>query len=114
MISVAAHPGYAATELQTLGPQLAGNKLVERVVNVGNRVFAQSADNGALPALYAATMPDVHGGEFFGPGGFLEMRGAPKRVGMTRAAGNDDDARRLWTVSESLTGVTYEGLAAVG
>src|SRR4051794_9176028 len=114
VISVGAHPGYAATELQTLGPQLAGNKVVERVVNVGNRVFAQSADSGALPALYAATMPDVHGGEFFGPGGFLEMRGAPKRVGMTRAAGNDDDARRLWTVSESLTGVTYEGLAAVG
>ena len=44
----------------------------------------------------------------------LEMRGAPKRVSMSRAAGNDDDARRLWTVSESLTGVTYEGLAAVG
>jgi NAD(P)-dependent dehydrogenase (short-subunit alcohol dehydrogenase family) len=114
VISVAAHPGYAATELQTLGPKMAGNRLVERIVDVGNRVFAQSADDGALPALYAATMPDVHGGEFFGPGGFMEMRGAPKQVGMTRAAGNDDDARRLWTVSESLTGVTYEGLAAVG
>lgn len=114
VISIGAHPGYAATELQTLGPRIAGNRLVERVVNVGNRVFAQSADDGALPALYAATMPDVHGGEFFGPGGFMEMRGAPKRVGMTRAARDDDAARRLWTVSESLTGVQYEGLAAVG
>jgi NAD(P)-dependent dehydrogenase (short-subunit alcohol dehydrogenase family) len=114
VISVAAHPGYAATELQTLGPKMAGNRLVERIVHVGNRVFAQSADDGALPALYAATMPGVHGGEFFGPGGFMEMRGAPKQVGMSRAAGNDDDARRLWTVSESLTGVPYEGLAAVG
>jgi NAD(P)-dependent dehydrogenase (short-subunit alcohol dehydrogenase family) len=114
VISVAAHPGYAATELQTLGPKMAGNRLVERIVHVGNRVFAQSADDGALPALYAANMPGVHGGEFFGPGGFMEMRGAPKQVGMSRAAGNDDDARRLWTVSESLTGVPYEGLAAVG
>jgi hypothetical protein len=87
---------------------------MERIVNVGNRVFAQSADAGALPALYAATMPDVHGGEYFGPGGFAEMRGAPQRVGMTKGARNDDDARRLWTVSESLTGVAYEALAAVG
>jgi NAD(P)-dependent dehydrogenase (short-subunit alcohol dehydrogenase family) len=114
VISVAAHPGYAATELQTLGPQMAGNRLVERIVHVGNRIFAQSADDGAWPALYAATMPGVHGGEFFGPGGFMEMRGAPKQVGMSRAARNEDDARRLWTVSESLTEVPYEGLAAVG
>jgi NAD(P)-dependent dehydrogenase (short-subunit alcohol dehydrogenase family) len=114
VISVASHPGYAATDLQTLGPQVAGNKLAEWLMGLGNRIFAQSADDGALPALYAATMPDVKGGEYFGPGGFVEMRGAPKRVGMTSAARNDDDARRLWTVSESLTNVKYEALAAVG
>jgi NAD(P)-dependent dehydrogenase (short-subunit alcohol dehydrogenase family) len=114
VISVAAHPGYAATDLQTLGPKQSGSKLQERIYELGNRIFAQSADGGALPALYAATMPDVHGGEYFGPGGFMEMRGAPKRVDMTKAARNDDDARRLWTVSEELTGIRYEGLAAVG
>ena len=106
--------GYAATDLQTLGPKQSGSKLQERIYELGNRIFAQSADDGALPALYAATMPDVHGGEYFGPGGFMEMRGAPKRVDMTKAARNDDDGRRLWTVSEELTGVRYEGLAAVG
>lgn len=114
VISVAAHPGYAATELQTHGPRLAGNKLMERLANLGNRIFAQSADGGALPALFAATMPAVHGGEYFGPGGFAEMRGAPKRVVAGRAARDDDAARRLWDVSESLTGVRYEALAAVG
>jgi NAD(P)-dependent dehydrogenase (short-subunit alcohol dehydrogenase family) len=114
VVSVAAHPGYAATDLQTLGPKQSGSKLQERIYGLGNRVFAQSADDGALPALYAATMPDVHGGEYFGPGGFMEMRGTPKRVGMTKAALNDDDARRLWTVSEDLTDVRYEALAAVG
>ena len=114
VLSVAAHPGYASTDLQTLGPRLAGNQLAETFMKFGNAIFAQSADGGALPALYAATMPDVRGGEYFGPGWPGEMRGAPKRVGMSRAARSDETARRLWEVSESLTGIPYDALAPAG
>jgi hypothetical protein len=77
------------------------------MVAVGSRVVAQSDAAGALPQLYAATMPDVASGDYFGPGGPFEVRGAPARVGMARAARDDTAARRLWALSEDLTGVTY-------
>jgi len=69
--------------------------------------MAQSAAGGALPTLYGATAPDVQSGEFFGPDGFLQQRGAPKRVKASSKAYDTDTARRLWEVSEELTGVTY-------
>jgi hypothetical protein len=72
----------------------------------GNRVFAQDEDGGALPTLYAAVV-DVPGDSFAGPGGFLEQRGAPKLVGRSAAAQEVDVARRLWDVSEELTGVRF-------
>jgi hypothetical protein len=62
---------------------------------------------GALPQLYAATMPDVVANDYWGPDGFMEQRGHPKRVGRTKKAQSAADARRLWTLSEELTGVTY-------
>ncbi|RIL05328.1 MAG: short-chain dehydrogenase [Proteobacteria bacterium] len=110
-ISAAAHPGYAATNLQTAGPRMAGARLFERLSLLGNRVFAQTADAGALPTLYAATAPDVQGGDYIGPGGFGEMRGAPRKVGCTARARNAADAARLWQLSESLTGVRFDALA---
>jgi hypothetical protein len=70
-------------------------------------VIAQSADRGALPQLYAATAPGVEGGTFVGPDGFQEMRGHPTLVQPTPEAQDADIARRLWAVSEELTGVTY-------
>jgi NAD(P)-dependent dehydrogenase (short-subunit alcohol dehydrogenase family) len=100
--SVAAHPGYAATHLQTASPPL----IDRTILSVLNRVVAQSADRGALPALYAATM-DVPGGSYAGPDGPSELRGSPHLVSMTARAQDPDDARRLWEVSEQLTGVTY-------
>jgi NAD(P)-dependent dehydrogenase (short-subunit alcohol dehydrogenase family) len=102
LTSVAAHPGYAATHLQSASPPL-----VDRtVLSVLNRVVAQSADRGALPSLYAATM-ELPGGSYSGPDGMSELRGSPHLVSMTARAQDPDDARRLWEVSEQLTGVTY-------
>jgi len=101
--SVAAHPGYAATNLQSHT-----ESIQDRVMAVSNRIFAQSDEQGAWPTLYAATTPDLPGGSYVGPGGFLEQRGNPKLVGSSAAARDEDTARRLWDVSEELTGVQYE------
>ena len=101
IVSAAAHPGWAATHLQS------GAGATKKLSELGNRFFAQSDAMGALPQLYAATMPDVVTGDYFGPDGRFERVGHPTRVGATAAARNDDDARRLWETSERLTGVTY-------
>jgi len=108
IVSVAAHPGYAATHLQAAAPEASGRKLTARFMELGNRILAQSAEDGALPQLYAATMPDVVGGEYFGPDRLSELRGAPVRVKGTRRANDTADAGRLWDVSERLTGVSFD------
>jgi NAD(P)-dependent dehydrogenase (short-subunit alcohol dehydrogenase family) len=105
LTSVAAHPGYAATNLQFAGPA----RFYERaVMALGNRVIAQSADMGALPTLYAATMPDVGGGSFWGPNGFMNQRGYPHLVSAAGKAYDEQAWRRLWEVSEEMTGVRYQ------
>jgi NAD(P)-dependent dehydrogenase (short-subunit alcohol dehydrogenase family) len=101
--SVAAHPGYSATNLQTAAPPA----LDRAVMAVLNRVVAQDADHGALPTLYAATVAGLPGGSYVGPDGRGELRGAPTLVSMSGRASDPDTARRLWEVSEELTGVTY-------
>jgi NAD(P)-dependent dehydrogenase (short-subunit alcohol dehydrogenase family) len=103
LVSVAAHPGYSATNLQFAAPPLA-DRIVMRVLNL---VVAQSADAGALSPLYAATVPDLPGGSYIGPDGPGEWRGSPHLVGMSKRAQDPETARRLWEVSESLTGVRY-------
>jgi NAD(P)-dependent dehydrogenase (short-subunit alcohol dehydrogenase family) len=106
--SVAAHPGYAATNLQSHT-----ESIQDRIMALGNRIFAQSQERGAWPTLYAATTPDLAGGSYVGPGGFLEQRGNPKLVSSSASARDEDTARRLWQVSEELTGVHYDfGVAA--
>jgi NAD(P)-dependent dehydrogenase (short-subunit alcohol dehydrogenase family) len=102
VLATAAHPGYAATNLQFHS----GRRALDLVSMVGNRLLAQDEDGGALPTLYAATA-DIPGDSFAGPGGFMEQRGAPKLVGRTDAARDADVARRLWDVSEELTGVRF-------
>ena len=102
--SLAAHPGYAATNLQ----RAAAPALDRMVMVVGNALFAQSAEMGALPTLYAATFPGLPGGTYVGPGGLAEQRGHPIVVGATGAARDAEAAARLWEVSEELTGVRYE------
>lgn len=102
--SLAAHPGYAATNLQSAAPPL----LDRLVMTVTNRLIAQSAEMGALPVLYAATYPGLEGGTYVGPDGIGEQRGYPKPVGMSRAARDEAVAKRLWDVSEELTGVHFD------
>jgi NAD(P)-dependent dehydrogenase (short-subunit alcohol dehydrogenase family) len=104
LTSVAAHPGYARTNLQFAGPS-AWEGLIMRATNV---VFAQSAEMGALPTLYAATVPDLPGGSFVGPDGLAEQRGYPRIVTAAERAYDEEAWRRLWEVSEELTGVRYE------
>lgn len=106
--SLAAHPGYSATNLQS-----AAAPLVDRVVmKAGNAVIAQSDEMGALPTLFAATQPGLAGGTYVGPDGPGEHRGHPTVVRPSRAARNEETAQRLWEVSEELTGVTFAAAAA--
>jgi NAD(P)-dependent dehydrogenase (short-subunit alcohol dehydrogenase family) len=110
LTSVGAHPGYAATNLQLQAGQMENSGVKTRLWSLLNRAFAQSDAQGALPALYAATMPDVVGGEYFGPDGPAGVWGHPTRASATRKARDPDLAARLWSVSEELTGVHYERL----
>ena len=101
--SLAAHPGYAATNLQ-----FAAAPALDRVVMfAANKVIAQSADMGALSTLFAATAPGLEGGLFIGPDGVAEQRGHPRIVAPSGAARDEETARRLWEVSEQLTGVRF-------
>ncbi len=109
VLAMAAHPGYTATNLQFHS----GKKLQDWVSHLGNVVLAQGEEGGALPTLYAATA-DVPGNSFAGPSGFMESRGPAKLVGRTSQAKDMDVARRLWEVSETLTGVSFPLGARVG
>jgi len=102
VLATAAHPGYAATNLQFHS----GRRSLDIISAIGNRLVAQDEKGGALPTLYAA-VADVPGNSFAGPGGFMEQRGAPKLVGRSGAAQDAAVARRLWDVSEELTGVRF-------
>ena len=102
--SLAAHPGYSATNLQSSGPPTVDALLMAPV----NRFYAQSDEMGALCTLYAATVPGLAGGTYIGPDGFAEMRGHPVPVPPNANARDEAVARRLWEVSEELTGVKIE------
>jgi NAD(P)-dependent dehydrogenase (short-subunit alcohol dehydrogenase family) len=102
VLATAAHPGYAATNLQFAG----GNKVVALLSVVGNRTLAQDENGGALPTLYAA-VADIPGDSYAGPGRFMEQRGPAKLVGRSGAAKDREVARRLWDASEELTGVRF-------
>jgi len=97
-IAVAVHPGWTGTNLQR-------NTLFFRIMNP---VFAMKPWQGALPTLYAATADAPKGGEYYGPGGFYEMRGYPKQVDSTPESKDEETARRLWTISQELTGVSFD------
>ncbi len=109
-IAVACHPGYAATNLQFAGPRMQGSAPLESLMGFANRIFAQSAAMGALPTLFAAAAPEVRGGDYIGPDGFMEQSGYPKKVRSSAASHDREVAARLWEVSESLTGVRYGAL----
>jgi NAD(P)-dependent dehydrogenase (short-subunit alcohol dehydrogenase family) len=96
-IAAAAHPGWTVTNLQVHW----------RMLRILNPLIGQKPVMGALPALYAATAPDVQGGDYYGPSGWLELRGPPTKVQSSERSHDTAVAARLWTVSEELTGVRY-------
>ena len=102
-IATAAHPGAADTELLRNMP--GGIRQVTQFF--WSTFIAQNADMGAEPTLRAAADPSVQNGQYFGPGGFGEQKGHPKVVASSAQSHDEDIQRRLWTVSEELTGVTY-------
>ncbi|HEV2662165.1 MAG TPA: oxidoreductase [Ktedonobacteraceae bacterium] len=109
-ISVAAHPGYANTALQTTSVA-ASNSALERFFYGSLGSFAgQSAAMGALPQLYAATAPYIYGGELVGPSGFFGMRGYPRVEAKARREYDRTLAARLWDASVKLTNVDYASL----
>jgi len=114
LVAVAAHPGYAATSLTHNGPGNRGaNRIMDTLTGIGDRLLAQSSEQGAIPQLHAATASDVVGNDYFGPDGFLEQSGkAAKRVGRSRQASDAGAARRLWEVSTEMTGVDYPWAAS--
>jgi NAD(P)-dependent dehydrogenase (short-subunit alcohol dehydrogenase family) len=105
LVSAAAHPGYAATNLQT-----AAGGFWERLMGLGNAMVAQSAAAGALPTLYAASAPGIQGGTYYGPDQIGGMRGHPRQVKFVRQARSEEAGRRLWEMSEQLTGVSVDAL----
>lgn len=103
VLANAAHPGYAATNLQTRSQRRSMDFLMG---SLGNRLLAQDAAGGALPTLYAA-VADIPGNSYAGPSGFAGLRGAPGPARRSAAALDPAAARRLWAVSEELTGVSF-------
>ncbi|MCX5533708.1 oxidoreductase [Streptomyces sp. NBC_00006] len=109
LVAAAAHPGYAATELQARSARMEGRKGAERFFEVGNRFFGQPAEDGALPTLRAATAPDVRPDDFYGPR-VMMWRGAPIKSWRASWTVNDAAGERLWAASEQLTGVDFKAL----
>jgi protochlorophyllide reductase len=110
-ISLSAHPGLAATNLQTTSTSHSGNRVEGLVYSLLGPLLAQSQAQGALPQLFAATDPDANGGDFIGPD-FMNMRGYPKKVRAKEDAYDEAIARQLWESSVELTGVSYAELSA--
>lgn len=105
ILAAAAHPGYSATSIGDGATQ--GSFFASLAMRLGNFLFAQSASKGALPTLYAATMPDVQSGDYIGPHGFLEFAGYPVKVGRRPTARDAQTAAALWALSETLTDTRY-------
>lgn len=105
LLSLAAHPGVATTELVANGPGV--GSLSSRIIGLMQPLFSQPAAAGALPTLYAAAAPDVAGGGYYGPDGFSEMKGAPAPARLAAAVQQPQLAARLWAVSEELAGVRF-------
>src|SRR5580698_7758198 len=112
LVSNAAHPGYAPTNLQTSGP--------ERQKNLGDKILealmSHNAAHGALPTLRAATATDAVSGSYFAPDGMFQLKGDPVPVAIPKPAQNEAAARQLWETAESLTGAAWHvaGSASVG
>ncbi|PPQ17509.1 short chain dehydrogenase [Bradyrhizobium sp. AC87j1] len=108
--SIAAHPGFARTDLVANGP--GANTFQWRIGRLLQPLFSQSAAEGALPTLLAATSPAAEPGSYYGPNGFYEMKGAPAAAKIMPHAKDFATAAMLWDVSATLTGVSFDEIAA--
>ena len=106
--SYAAHPGYASTNLQNVAPEMTGSAMGKRLAGWSSSLIAQSAEMGALPTLYAATVAGLAPGSYVGPDGFLEQRGYPRVVTPSGAARDVAVAGALWERSEELVGLHWD------
>lgn len=104
--SVGCHPGYTATNLQSAGPKMDGSIFRGWMMKMGNALFAQGQDMGALPTSFAATAAEVNGCDYIGPAGGI--KGYPQKVRSNDKSYDEALAKRLWIVSEELTGVVYD------
>ncbi|MFA5938712.1 MAG: oxidoreductase [Sinimarinibacterium sp.] len=107
VVVAAAHPGYSATNLMFVGPAQERSAFSRWTMQIGNALFSQTADMGALPTLYATTAADVNSGDYIGPDGWRQLRGYPRTVGCRDAARDERTGAQLWALSEQLTGVHY-------
>ena len=106
IIALGAHPGFAATEMAK-NPTTRAKTAVGRWLQRRVERWIPSAAAAALPILHAVRAEDVSGGDYFGPGGWLEIAGAPARARLNSSALDEDLGRRLWSKSEALTGIHY-------
>ncbi|MFC6883279.1 MULTISPECIES: oxidoreductase [Actinomadura] len=109
---VAAHPGYAATDVLYVGPRMQNNRAQELWYRLTTRLVAKPTEQGAWPSLYAACADGVEPGESYAPQGRVQIRGPVGKVKTPASAEDPELGRRLWEVSEKLTGVSYEQAAA--
>lgn len=107
VLSMVAHPGYCATNLTVAGPKMEGSTFKEFIFNIADRLLAQSAEMGALSSLYAATAPEIKGGEFIGPDRLFGNRGYPTLLKSNKKSHDPEMAQKLWAVSEEMTGVSF-------
>ncbi len=103
--SIACHPGVSNTNLSV--PGFAHSRLLSVISRIGTALIGQPAATGALPTLYAATSPHAKDGDYIGPSGFRQARGAPRHVGRNRYSRDPDVAHRLWVLSEQLASVAF-------
>ena len=108
IIVTSCHPGYTATNLQYSGPEAKKGTFYGRVVEWANWIFGQSELMGSLPTLYAAISKDVVKNGFYGPNGWFESRGYPKKVEGSKLSKDEEMAKKLWAYSEDKTGVTFD------
>ena len=98
MKSIVVHPGFAKSSKKSQG----------FLVELGKKILAQSAEQGSLPLLYGMVSPDVENGDFIGPNGFMGIRGFPKRVTSSQRSYNENDALKVWHMSQELTKVIFQ------
>jgi len=113
IISTAAHPGYAITNLQTSGPGQ-GSFVMKVLEKMLKPIASQDAAHGALPTLFAAVAPEATAGGYYGPDGFQELKGYPMAAKIAPAGKDVAVAKRLWAESERLTGVSFGALPEAG